>query len=80
MRKLNLEIIPRGSLNHIAVEATLKDSIVMAQQHDEGVKIIKQMLCDSSSICKLGTLFVSVKYMLVSVKLVCVYMKLLKKT
>jgi hypothetical protein len=44
MRKLNLEIIPRGSLNHIAVEATFKDSIVMAQQHDEGVKIIKQML------------------------------------
>jgi hypothetical protein len=31
MRKLNLEIIPRGSVNHIAVEATLKDSIVMAQ-------------------------------------------------
>jgi hypothetical protein len=44
MRKLNLEIIPQGSLNHIAVEATLKHSIVMAQQHDEGVKIIKQML------------------------------------
>jgi hypothetical protein len=44
MRKLNLEIIPQGSLNHIVVEATLKDSIVMAQQHDEGVKIIKQML------------------------------------
>jgi hypothetical protein len=44
IRKLNLEIIPRGSLNHITVEATLKDSIIMAQQHDEGVKIIKQML------------------------------------
>jgi hypothetical protein len=44
MRKLNLEIIPQGSLNHIAVEATLKDSIVMAQQHNEGVKIINQML------------------------------------
>jgi hypothetical protein len=44
MRKLNLEIIPQGSLNHIAVDATLKDSIVMGQQHDEGVKIIKQML------------------------------------
>jgi hypothetical protein len=43
MRKLNLDIIPQGSLNYIAVEATLKDSIVMAQQHDEGVKIIKQM-------------------------------------
>jgi hypothetical protein len=34
--------------------------------------------CDSSSICKLGTSFVSVMYMLVSVKLVCVYVKLLK--
>jgi hypothetical protein len=44
LRKLNLEITPRGSLNHIAVEATLKDSIIMAQQHEEGVKIIKQML------------------------------------
>jgi hypothetical protein len=44
MRKLNLEIIPQGSLNHIAVETTLKDSIIMAQQHDEGVNIIKQML------------------------------------
>jgi hypothetical protein len=31
MRKLNLEIIPQGSLNHIAVETTFKDSIVMAQ-------------------------------------------------
>jgi hypothetical protein len=44
MRKLNLEIIPQGSLNHIAVETTLKDSINIAQQHDEGVNIIKQML------------------------------------
>jgi hypothetical protein len=44
MRKLNLEIIPQGSLNHIAVETTLKDSIIMSQQHDEGVNIIKQML------------------------------------
>jgi hypothetical protein len=31
MRKLNLEIIPQGSLNHISVETTLKDSIIMAQ-------------------------------------------------
>jgi hypothetical protein len=34
--------------------------------------------CDSSCICKLGTLFVSVKYVFVSVKLVYVYVKLLK--
>jgi hypothetical protein len=44
MRKLNLEIIPQGSLNHIAAEPTLQDSIIMAQLHDEGVKIIKQQL------------------------------------
>jgi hypothetical protein len=44
MRKLNLEIVPQGSLNHIAVEPILQDSIVMAQQHDKGVKIIKQQL------------------------------------
>jgi hypothetical protein len=34
--------------------------------------------CDSSSTCKLGTVFVSVKYVLVSLKLMCVYVKLLK--
>jgi hypothetical protein len=44
MGKLNLEIIPQGSLNHITIETTLKDIIIMAQQHDEGVNIIKQML------------------------------------
>jgi hypothetical protein len=44
MRKLNLEIIHQGSLNHISVEPTLQDSIIIAQLHDEGVKIIKQQL------------------------------------
>jgi hypothetical protein len=44
MRKLNLEIIPQGSLNHLSVEATLKDNIVLAQQHNKGVRIIKQKL------------------------------------
>jgi hypothetical protein len=29
---------------HIAVEPTLQDSIIRAQLHDEGVKIIKQQL------------------------------------
>jgi hypothetical protein len=43
MRKLNLEIVPQGSLNH-TVEPILQDSIVMAQQHDKRVKIIKQQL------------------------------------
>jgi hypothetical protein len=44
MRKLNLEIIPQGSLNHLSVEATLRDNIVLAQHHDKGVRIIKQKL------------------------------------
>jgi hypothetical protein len=44
MRKLNLEIIPRGSLNLISIESTLQDNIIMSQLHDEGIKIIKQKL------------------------------------
>jgi hypothetical protein len=44
MRKLNLEIIPQGSLNHFSVETMLRDNIVLAQQHDKGVRIIKQKL------------------------------------
>jgi hypothetical protein len=35
------------------------------------MKLIK-IYCDTSCTCKLGTLFVSVKYVLISVKLVCV--------
>jgi hypothetical protein len=37
-------MIPQGTLNHISVEPTLQDQIIMAQLHDEGVKIIKQKL------------------------------------
>jgi hypothetical protein len=44
MRKLNLEIIPQGSLNHLSIEATLWDNIVLAQQHNKGVRIIKLKL------------------------------------
>jgi hypothetical protein len=44
MRKLNLEIIPQGILNHISIEPTLHNRIIMTKLHDEGVKIIKQKL------------------------------------
>jgi hypothetical protein len=44
MRKLNLEIIPQGSLNLISIESTLQDKIIILQMHDEGIKIIKQKL------------------------------------
>ena len=44
MRKLNLEMVPQGSLNHIAMESTLQDNVISTQLHDKGVKIIKQEL------------------------------------
>jgi hypothetical protein len=44
MRKLNLEIIPQGDLNHISVEATLRDSIVLAQQRNKGARNIKKKI------------------------------------
>jgi hypothetical protein len=44
MRKLNLEIIPQGSLNLLSIESTLQDRIIMSQLHDEGIKIIKSKL------------------------------------
>jgi hypothetical protein len=42
MRKLNLEMVPQGSLNHIAMESTFQDSVISAQLKDEGITIIKQ--------------------------------------
>jgi hypothetical protein len=42
MRKLNLEIIPQGSLNHLSIEATLWDNIVLAQQRNKGIRIISR--------------------------------------
>jgi hypothetical protein len=44
MRKLNLEFIPQGDLNHLSVEATLRDGIVLAQQCNKVVRIIKQKI------------------------------------
>jgi hypothetical protein len=44
IRKLNLEIIPQGSLNLISIESTLQDRIIMSQLRDESIKIIKQKL------------------------------------
>jgi hypothetical protein len=44
IRKLNLVIVPQGDLNHLSVEATLRDSIVLAQQCNKGVRIIKQKI------------------------------------
>ena len=49
MQKLNLEIVPQSSLNHISVEPTLYDQVIMAQLHDKGVGIIKQKLLEGEN-------------------------------
>ena len=46
MQKLKLKIIPQGTLNHISVEPTLFDQVIMAQLQDKGVGIIKQKLSE----------------------------------
>jgi hypothetical protein len=49
-----------------------------AQEIREARKEEGGAACDSSITCKIGILFVSVKYVPVSVKFVYVYVKLLK--
>ena len=46
MQKLNLKIIPEGTLNHITIEPTLYDRVIIAQVHDKGVGIIKQKVLE----------------------------------
>jgi hypothetical protein len=69
-----------AGLNSLA-NVTLREIPCNLSFHASPPEVLSQVLvhlCDSSTTCKLGTLFVSVKYVLVSVKLVCVYVKLLK--
>ena len=47
MQKLKLEIVPHDSLNHISVEPTLYDQVIMAQLHDKSVGIIKQKVLEA---------------------------------
>jgi hypothetical protein len=42
--KMQIEVIPSGSLSHISVEPALQDQIIMAQLSDKGVQIIKKNL------------------------------------
>jgi hypothetical protein len=55
MRKLNLEIIPQGSLNLLSIESTLQDRIIMSQLHDEGIKIIKSKLSQGEANISVST-------------------------
>ena len=49
MQRLNLEIIPQGSLTHISVEPTLHDQVIMAQLHYKSVGIIKQKVLEGEN-------------------------------
>jgi hypothetical protein len=42
MRRLNLEVVPQGSLYALTAESDLYDRIVAAQRNDEDIQTIKQ--------------------------------------
>jgi hypothetical protein len=42
--KLNMEVVSPGTLDHISVEPTLQEQIIIAQLGDKGVQVIKEML------------------------------------
>jgi hypothetical protein len=41
MRKLNLEVVPQGSLYALTAESNLCDRIVIAQRNDEDIQTVK---------------------------------------
>jgi hypothetical protein len=46
MRRLNLEVVPQGSLYALTAESDLYDRIVTAQRNDEDTQTIKQKLAE----------------------------------
>jgi hypothetical protein len=46
MRRLNLEVVPQGSLYALAAEFDLYDRIFTAQRNDEDIQTIKQKLAE----------------------------------
>jgi hypothetical protein len=46
MRRLNLEVLPQGSLYALTAESNLYDRIVTAQRNDEDIQTIKQKLAE----------------------------------
>jgi hypothetical protein len=46
MRRLNLEVVPQGSLYALTAESNLFDIIVTAQRNDENIQTIKQKLVE----------------------------------
>ena len=46
MEKLNLSIVPHGTLAHLELTPTLRDLIIEAQKKDKGVKEIQRRLSE----------------------------------
>ena len=46
MEKLNLSIVPHGTLTHLELTPTLRDLIIAAQKQDKGVKEIQRRLSE----------------------------------
>jgi hypothetical protein len=44
MEKLNIEIVPQGTLTNITVESTLQGQIIAAQKHNKGMAHIREKL------------------------------------
>ena len=44
MEKLNLSIVPSGTLAHIELTPTLRDFIITAQKKDKGIKEIERRI------------------------------------
>src|ERR1041385_2657561 len=50
-RKLNLEIVPRGSLFNLVAKLTLEDQIIVAQRRARGVLRIKENIASGVAKC-----------------------------
>jgi hypothetical protein len=44
LSKMNVEVVPTGTLDYISLKPNLQDQIIMAQLSDKGIQIIKRML------------------------------------
>ena len=49
MEKLNLSIVPHGTLAHLELTPTLRDLIITAQKKDKGIKEIQRRLSEGDS-------------------------------
>ena len=49
MEKLNLSIVPHGTLTHLELTPTLRDLVIAAQKKDKGVKEIQRRISEGDT-------------------------------